>query len=196
MADPEPQPSLADAPLRDRIASVVSEVSRDRIDALLPEVYDAVRKIAGTMLRRGSTSATFEATALVHEAYARVVSGEDLVIADRHHLLRLIAQRMRWILIDRSKRPSPRDPGSGPPDGACTEDATDPATLEAMDVALERLRKEEPVSAAVVDARIHFQWDDRQIGRELGISEATVRRKWRAAKAWLAVELGDVEGIT
>jgi RNA polymerase sigma factor (TIGR02999 family) len=178
--------------LASRIISASSEADRARLDALLPEVYDHLREIARMMLKRERSTTTIQATSLVNEAYARMVTGAGVAANDRMHLLRLLAQRMRWILIERARRPKIDKAGDMDVEIVPDGQERDAASLEALDRAVRKLRERNPVAADVVDARVHLQWTEQQIADEFGIGEATVRRKWAFAKAWLRTE---IEGV-
>lgn len=175
--------------LASRIISASSEADRARLDALLPEVYDHLREIARLMLKRERSTTTIQATALVNEAYARMVAGTGIAANDRLHLLRLLSQRMRWILIERARRPKVDRAQDADINVIADGDERDASSLEALDRAVRKLREHNSLAADVVDARVHLQWTEQQIAEEFGVGEATVRRKWAFAKAWLRTEI-------
>jgi RNA polymerase sigma factor (TIGR02999 family) len=154
---------------------------------LLPLVYDELRRLAAAQLSREKPGQTFEATALVHEAYLRLVG--DQQFANRRHFFAAAAQAMRRILVESARRKQlvPRidfegfDPASP---------ADDERLLELHD-ALERLSAEEPTAARLVEARVFAGLSVEDAAAALGLSRATAYREWTFARAWLAAALGD-----
>jgi RNA polymerase sigma factor (TIGR02999 family) len=170
-----------------RILSAIEQGDPQAAAQLLPLVYDELRRLAAAQLAREKPGQTLEATALVHEAYLRLVG--DQQFANRRHFFAAAAQAMRRILVEsaRRKQLAPRvdledfDP-SAP--------AGDERLLELHD-ALERLAAEEPMAARVVEARVFAGLSVEEAAAALGLSRATAYREWTFARAWLAAVLAD-----
>jgi RNA polymerase sigma factor (TIGR02999 family) len=157
---------------------------------LLPLVYDELRRLAAAQLARESPGQTLEATALVHEAYLRLVG--DQQFANRRHFFAAAAQAMRRILVEsaRRKQLAPRVRFE---DTDLAAAAGDERILELHD-ALERLAAEEPTAAKVVEARVFAGLSVEEVAAALGLSRATAYREWTFARAWLAATLADNSG--
>jgi RNA polymerase sigma factor (TIGR02999 family) len=154
---------------------------------LLPLVYAELRRLAAAQLTREQPGQTLEATALVHEAYLRLVG--DQQFANRRHFFAAAAQAMRRILVEaaRRKQLAPRVALEG---FEPTAAADDERILELHD-ALERLAAEEPTAAKVVEARVFGGLSVEEAAAALGLSRATAYREWAFARAWLATALAD-----
>ena len=164
--------------------------------AVMPLVYDELRRIAAAYAR-GERGETLGATALVHEAYLRLYGQAPAHWESRGHFLGIAARVMRQVLVDYGRErfaakrgggvlPRPLDdaravPGGGP--------AIDPAELLALDEALHRLAEHDPREAAVVELRFFGGLTVAESAEALGVSEKTVIRSWRRARAWLFAEL-------
>jgi RNA polymerase sigma factor (TIGR02999 family) len=159
---------------------------------LVPLVYEELRVLARRHLRNERTGHTLQTTALIHEAYLRLVGG-DVRWEGRVHFFAVSAQIMRRILVDHARRRGRAKRGGG--DAPETlEDiaiaAAEPATdLEALDDALERLTALDPRKARVVELHYFGGLTYDETAEALGISAATVDRELRLAKAWLHREL-------
>jgi RNA polymerase sigma factor (TIGR02999 family) len=160
---------------------------------LLPLVYDELRRMAAAQLVKESPGNTLDATALVHEAYLRLVG--DQSFADSRHFFRVAAEAMRRILIDQARRKRrikhggqrERVPLS---DVALAADA--PAEeLLALDEALDRFSALDPVRAELVKLRYFAGLSEDEAAAALGISRATASRYWTFARAWLINALDD-----
>jgi RNA polymerase sigma factor (TIGR02999 family) len=186
----------ASVPLReDPAESPAGEVTRllrsagagDRaaLDRALPLIYDDLRRLARRQLAREHGEAPIQPTTLVHEAYLKL-AGSTPRAADRAHLLAIAAHAMRQVLVDhaRERRAAKRGPAwirTTLTDAAWMTEL-DPATLLALDDALERL---EPRQRQVVECRFFGGLDDAEIAEALGVTARTVRRDWVKARAWL-----------
>jgi RNA polymerase sigma factor (TIGR02999 family) len=154
---------------------------------LLPLVYDELRKLASARLAAEKPGQTLEPTALVHEAYLRLVG--DRQFTGRQHFFRVAAGAMRRILVDRA-RWKRRDRHGGERDRVPLEDA-DPAApaadedLLALDEALERFAAIDPVKAELVQLRYFAGLSEEDAASALSISRATASRYWAYARAWL-----------
>ena len=165
---------------------------RAALDRLMPLVYAQLRGIARAQLR-AELRPPFETTALVHEAYIRLASAENLSVEDRAHFMSIAARAMRRILIDQARRRSAGKRGGGTPD--VTLDSRRPALphrddhLLALDRALERLAEINARQSAVVEYKVFADMTIEETAEALGVSPRTVKRDWRAARAWLNREL-------
>ena len=170
-----------------RILSAIEQGDPQAAAQLLPLVYEELRRLAAAQLAREKPGQTLEATALVHEAYLRLVG--DQQFANRRHFFAAAAQAMRRILVEsaRRKQLAPRvDLADFQPAAL----ATDERLLELHD-ALERLAAEEPIAARVVEARVFAGLSVEEAAQALGLSRATAYREWTFARAWLATALAD-----
>lgn len=170
-----------------RILSQIESGDPSAADQLLPIVYDELRRLAAAKLAREKPGQTLNATALVHEAYLRLVG--DYSFADRRHFFRVAAEAMRQILIDRARRKQ-RVRHGGDRERVPLSDiefvADSPVEqLLAMDEALERFSSLEPVKAELVKLRYFAGLTEEDAAAALGISRATASRYWSYARAWL-----------
>jgi RNA polymerase sigma factor (TIGR02999 family) len=169
------------------------------LDALLPVVYTELRKIAHARMRaEGPGCQTLETTALVHEAYLRLVGGRSVPWQNRTHFFAVCARLMRRILVDRARaRHSAKRGGPARPvplferRGAVAARDED---LLALDEALDRLAAADRRMAEVVQLRYFGGLTVEETAHVLGTSRDTVMRDWKTARLWLARELGGDEG--
>jgi len=169
-------------------------------EQLLPLVYDELRRLAARKLAHESPGQTLQATALVHEAYLRLVgAGEDLHWNDRRHFFMAAAEAMRRILVDNARRKLSPKHGGGwhrcDVDAVDTEAPTAPEPeidLAALDAALYRLAEVDPQKAKLVELRYFAGLSGDQAADVLGISPSSADRQWVYARAWLRRELGRV----
>ena len=154
-------------------------------EQLLPLVYGELRKLAAQKIAQEKPGQTLQATALVHEAYLRLVGNQNF--ANRRHFFAAAAQAMRRILIDsaRRKQLAPRVDIDGL---QLTAQVNDERLLDLHD-ALERLAIEEPMAARMVEARVFAGLSMDEAAAALGLSRATAYREWSFARAWLATAL-------
>lgn len=163
------------------------------LDRLTPLVYDEIRRIAHRYVQREREGHTLQTTALINEAYLRLAGAKDIDWQNRAHFFAVTAQVMRHILIDHARRRRYVKHGGEvqhiPFDLAMTEavQMSQPraAELVALDEALDELAKLDPRKSRVVELRYFGGLSLEETAEVLGISEMTVRRDWRAAKAWL-----------
>jgi RNA polymerase sigma factor (TIGR02999 family) len=160
---------------------------------LLPIVYDEMRRLAARHLRRERPGQTLQATALVHEVYMRLLQDLDLSWENRAHFFGIAAQSMRRILIERARARNAAKRG-----GHQVRVTLDPALaavpmpsidLEVLDEALTRLAEQDADLARIVEVRFFGGLSIEETAVALGISPATVKRRWTLARAWLAREL-------
>jgi RNA polymerase sigma factor (TIGR02999 family) len=162
---------------------------------LLPLVYDELRKLAATKLAAEKPGQTLEPTALVHEAYLRLVDGSaDPPWNSRGHFFAAAAEAMRRILIDRARQKKRPKHGGGR-QRIELDDVLDLSAprhdVLALDDALTRLSQEEPAKAELVKLRFFAGLSLEEAADCLGISKATAKRHWAFARAWLFDALSD-----
>jgi RNA polymerase sigma factor (TIGR02999 family) len=176
-----------------RILSAIEQGDPHAAEQLLPLVYDELRKLAAQRLAQEKPGQTLDATALVHEAYLRLVDGQTIHKWDsRGHFFAAAAEAMRRILIDQARRKHSRKRGGSksrveldagavlaPPDDHAAED------LLALDEALQQLESEEPLKARLVKLRYFAGLSIAEAAETLGISPATAKRHWVYARSWL-----------
>lgn len=179
-----------------RALHAAAEGNPDAANELLPLVYDQLLAIARHRMQRESPDHTLQPTALVNEAYLRLVGSTPLSWSSRAHFFRAAAQAMRRILIDHARRRG-RDKRGGqmhrkPLDAIDMALSGDHDQIIALDAALERLAKEDPRAAGIVELRFYAGLSVEDTGAALGLSERTVKREWAFARAWLyrALEAG------
>lgn len=173
-----------------RILAAIEEGQPSAAEKLLPLVYDELRKLAAVKMAREKPGQTLQATALVHEAYIRLVDVEKVQHWDsRGHFFAAAAEAMRRILVDSARRRASQKRG-----GACRRvdlsalaepEATDSIDLVDLDEALKRLEERHPEKARVVMLRFFAGCSLDEVAQILSVSRATVQRIWAYARAWL-----------
>ena len=161
---------------------------------LMPLVYDELRVMADAHLRQEPSGHTLQPTALVHEAFLKLVDQTEVKFQGRSHFLAICAQAMRRILVDHA-RGKARDKRTG---GRQRVELTEELMISlersddllALDEALERLAQLDTQHAAIVEMRFFGGMTEEQIAEHLQISDRTVRREWTMIRAWLRRELG------
>lgn len=160
---------------------------------LLPMVYDELRNLARARLKRLPPGQTLQPTALVHEAYLRVVGTEDPGWDGRGHFFAAAATAMRDILVEQARRKMAIKRGGGQQriDIEYAEPAFVPPSEDvlAVDEAVKRLEKDDPRKGQIVNLRYFARLTAQETALALGISVATVGREWRYIRAWLEREL-------
>ena len=164
-------------------------------ERLLPLVYDQLRAIAGERMRAEDPAHTLQATALVHEAYLRLVGQRRIPWENQAHFFRAAADAMRWILIDHAKAKGRQKRGGNRKrnplnvlDLAVSENSQQ---ILALDDAIRRLEQQEPEAAEVVRLRFFAGLSVDDTAEALGLSPRTVDRRWHFARAWLFREMQD-----
>jgi len=176
-----------------RLLRAARDGDREAFDALFPHVYDTLRRIAGARMRAERHRVTLAPTALVHEAYLKLVGLERVQWQNRAQFYAIAARAMRQILVDRALARGAEKRGGGRV-RVTLEETLRTAEPESQDVlaleqALSRLERDQPRRAQVVVCRFYGGMEVRETAEALGISEATVKRDWVAARAWLNREL-------
>jgi RNA polymerase sigma-70 factor, ECF subfamily len=175
-----------------------TEGDQDALQKLMPIVYEELRRLAGHYLRLERPDHTLQPTALVHEAFLRLVGQREVVWQNRAHFFGIAAQMMRRILVDHArrrkaaKRDAPAFRVELEQPGA--EAADREPELLALDEALTQLEAMDPRQGRIVELRFFGGLTVEETAEVAGISTATVKREWRTARAWLRRELDSAGG--
>jgi RNA polymerase sigma factor (TIGR02999 family) len=167
---------------------------KDAAEELTPLIYQELHKLAAACMRRERIGHTLQATALVNEAYMRLLGQDNVEWQNRSHFYGIAAQIMRRVLLDYARKHQAAKRG-GPAkvriDEALlvTEQQLD--VVLAVDESLKRLEQIDARQARVVELRFFAGLDVEQTASVIGISTATVKREWQFAKAWLQREMGE-----
>ena len=180
-----------------RILSAIKQGDPNAPDKLLPLVYDELRKLAGHKMAQEKPGQTLQATALVHEAYLRLVDVDKVQRWNsRGHFFAAAAEAMRRILVDNARRKQ-RPKHGGNRQRIDLNQAVSLAEpqedLVALDDALAKLATQEPIKAEVVKLRYFAGLSVEETARCLELSPATVKRHWAVARAWLFAALMETE---
>ena len=167
-----------------------SDGSREALDQLLPVVYDELRRLAHSYLTHERSEHTLQTTALVHEAYLKLIDQRSVNWQNRAQFFALSAQAMRRILIDSARRHTSIKRGSGGPKISLDEAATISGeaaneSLLALDLALRELEKIDAEQSKIVELRYFGGLTIEETAEVLKSSPATVKREWTMARAWL-----------
>jgi RNA polymerase sigma factor (TIGR02999 family) len=177
-----------------RILSNIEQGNTKAAEQLLPLVYDELRKLAAQRLAQEKRGQTLQATALVHEAYLRLVDSEKVQSWEsRGHFFAAAAEAMRCILVEAARRRKRQKRGGGRARAELVDAdlAVDdpPDELLAIDEALERLAAEEPQAAELVKLRYFAGLSVEEAAGALGLSRATAYRHWTYARAWVRCDV-------
>ncbi|MBI4500452.1 MAG: sigma-70 family RNA polymerase sigma factor [Gemmatimonadetes bacterium] len=165
------------------------------VERLFPLVYNELRVLARAHLRRERSDHTLQATALVHEAYLRLLGGVQPPWNDRQHFFRAAAEAMRRILIEHARKRGRVKRGGKRQRVELSDvdlaNSGDPDRLLALDEAFRRLEEQDPQAADVVRLRFFAGLSVEETAQATGLSERTVKREWAFARAWLYDALRD-----
>lgn len=164
--------------------------ARRELDALFSHAYEELRRLASSV-RRFDPSATLSPTALVNEAWVKLARSPDLTVESRLHFKRIAARAMRQLLVEAARRRNANKRGGEDAiyvtfDESLASRSACGKELIALDSALQELARVNPRQAMMVESRFFGGLDMLETAALLGVSEATVLRDWRAARAWLA----------
>jgi RNA polymerase sigma factor (TIGR02999 family) len=171
-----------------------TEPGRQALDQLFSVTYEELRRLAASV-KRGDPSQTLSPTALVNEAWLKLANSPGIAAESPLHFKRIAARAMRQLLIEAARRRNAHKRGGQGEaifvnfEGSLGYRATSEEELLALDAALNDLAGFEPRQAAVVESRFFGGLEVSEIANLLGVSEATILRDWRAAKAWLGQKL-------
>ncbi len=167
--------------------------NQDAREALIPLIYDELRRLARRYLRRERPDHTLESAALVHEAYLRLVRQEPFQWQNRAHFFGVAAQLMRHILVDHARNRLAAKRGAGAPrltlDPKIALPQDREVDLVALDDALKRLASLDSQQSRMIELRFFGGLSIQDTSVVLGISPATVKREWITARAWLQREM-------
>lgn len=156
---------------------------------LLPLVYDELRRLAGAKLAREAAQHTLQPTALVHEAWLRLVGGSNERWQNRAHFFGAAAEAMRRILIENARRKARLKRGGGQArvdiDSVELAETTPEEKVLLIDEAVEKLKAQDPERAQVVVLKFFGGFTNEEVAESLGVTARTVERHWAFAKAWL-----------
>lgn len=156
---------------------------------ILPLVYDELRRLAGAYMRRERANHTLQPTALVHEAYLRLVKQDGATWNDRSHFMAVAAIVMRRILVSHARERAAGKRGDGVTPASLSHvgdvSGTPPVDVLALDLALEKLRAFDPRKSRVVELKFFGGLTTDEVAEAVGASVATVERDWSFARAWL-----------
>jgi RNA polymerase sigma-70 factor (ECF subfamily) len=178
----------------DELVARASRGDRPSLETLMPLVYDELRRLAAHYLRSERPGQTLQPTALVHEAYLRLLKDRPDRWQNRAHFCAIAAHLMRQILIERARARAALKRGGGQPRVTFDESlpaaaAGRPIDLLAIDAALERLAALDADQARIVELRFFGGLTIEETAEAMQSSPATVKRHWALARAWLAREL-------
>ena len=183
-----------------RILTAIDSGDAQAANELLPLVYQELRRLAAQKLSQEEPGQTLQATALVHEAYLRLVGSEDVQWDSRGHFFAAAAEAMRRILVENARRKRRLKHGGGQQrvDVAEVDLAIDPPSddLLALDEALVKLADQDKTKADLVKLRYFAGLTEQQTAEILGISRSTAKRYWAYACAWLYREINKGEEPT
>jgi RNA polymerase sigma factor (TIGR02999 family) len=170
-----------------------SAEEREALDQLFSATYEELRRLAGSV-RRNDPSATLNPTALVNEVWLKMVRSPDVASTSRLHFKRIAARAMRQVLVEAARRRHADKRGGEEAVFVTFDESVEAAAawgedILALDSALTALAQIEPRQAAMVESRFFGGLDVAETAALLEVSEATLLRDWRVAKAWLAGEL-------
>lgn len=181
-----------------RLLRAVSSGDANAVDALMPLVYDDLRAIAVERRKRWTGDETLGPTALVHEAYLRLIDRTGAQWYDRKHFFAVASKAMRQLLLNYAERKRAAKRGGG----AAGDNETDVAdtmtseradTIVAVDQLLDKLHSMDPQKADIVEARFFGGLENEEIAESLGISARTVQRQWQRARAWMHAAMDGLE---
>jgi RNA polymerase sigma factor (TIGR02999 family) len=178
-----------------RLLRLWSEGDSQALESLMPLVYGELRRLAGHYLRSERPDHTLQPTALVHEAYLRLVDQKSVAWQNRAHFFGIAAQMMRRVLVDHARRrkAAKRDGSlcrAGAADGEADIEAVDrDSEILALDQALSRLEALDARQSRIVELRFFGGLTVEETAEAAGVSTATVKREFRTARAWLRQEL-------
>jgi len=167
--------------------------NQDVVSQLVPLLYDELRRLASYYLRRERPNHTLQPTALVNEAYLRLVDQTDVEWKNRSHFFGIAAQQMRRILVDYARSHQAAKRGGAAAkislDEAMIVSKENPGEVLIVDETLRRLAAFDPQQAKIVELRVFGGLTVEEVAEALGISPATVKRDWTVARAWLTREM-------
>jgi RNA polymerase sigma-70 factor, ECF subfamily len=193
----------ARTPMNDKGPSEITQMlieltggNKEVVNQILPHIYDELRRLAGSYLRRERADHTLQPTALVHEAYMNLIDQKQVHWQNRAHFFGIAAQVMRRILMDHARKHTAEKRGGDAEKLPLEEEILivshdRSADLIALDDALENLATFDPQKARIVELRYFGGLSIEETAEVTGVSVPTINRQWRMAKAWLHAELAN-----
>lgn len=192
----DPPPGRRSPLAHDDVTRLLHELGKndsDAVERLIPLLYSELRALAGRQMRSERADHTLQPTALVHEAFMRMVGGEPVPWKDRAHFFAVAAGTMRRILVDHARKHGAAKRGGGGRrvtlHDEIAADESGQVDVLALEEALTRLAAADERAAKVVELRFFAGLEIEETAEVLGVSPGTVKRDWRFAKAWLAREM-------
>jgi RNA polymerase sigma factor (TIGR02999 family) len=174
-----------------------SSGDQEALAELIPQIYDELRRLASSYLRSERVDHTLQTTALVHEAYLRLVDQRQVEWSNRNHFFGVAAQMMRRILVDHARKHVSLKRGGSfariSLEQAAVFSRERPRELIAVDELLTRLATLDPQGSRIVELRFFAGLSLEETAEVTGLSTAKVRREWSAAKAWFTREMSKLE---
>ena len=180
-----------------RILKAIEQGKTKAAEELLPLVYEELRRLAAAKMAREAPGQTLQATALVHEAYLRLIGQKDQPWQNSRHFFSAAAEAMRRILVERARQKARQKYGGDwqrvdlEEINVATE--SNDETLLFVSDALEKLAVKDPACAELIKLRFFAGIPNRQAAEILGLSERTAKRNWAYARAWLAKEIEQIK---
>jgi RNA polymerase sigma factor (TIGR02999 family) len=166
---------------------------QEALEQLIPVVYDELHRQAARYLRREHPGHTLQTTALIHEAYLRLINQQNIEWQNRAHFYAIAARLMRQILVDHARRRQATKRGGSdikvPLEEAMVISPGENVDLVALDEALTRLAAIDPQQSRIVELRYFSGLSVEETAEVLGVSSRTVKRDWKVAKAWLRQQI-------
>ena len=187
--------SLAEQPANDvtQLLKRYSNGDQEALAELIPQIYDELRRLASSYLRGERVDHTLQTTALVHEAYLRLVDQRQVEWSNRNHFFGVAAQMMRRILVDHARKHVSLKRGGSfariSLEQAAVFSRERPGELIVVDELLTRLASIDPQGSRIVELRFFAGLSLEETAEVTGLSTAKVRREWSATKAWLSREM-------
>ncbi len=181
--------------LRETITTILNSGSDEAVvaDQLMPLLYEELKKLAASQMAKENPGQTLQPTALVHEAYMRLVADSNMHWESRGHFFAAAARTMRQILINRAVRRKAEKHGGKRQRAVLFDVAAsgepDPDRMLDLDQALQKLEERDPRKAQIVMLRFFAGLSVEEIGAAMALSSATVRRDWQFARTWLHHEM-------
>jgi RNA polymerase sigma factor (TIGR02999 family) len=189
MASSSPKTEGSEPPNLTGLLKQMQRGDQEASDKAVGLVYDELHKIASRELRHERPDHLLQTTALIHEAYARLVGAEALEIQNRGHFFAIASQQMRHILVDHARARDAQRRGGGALSVSLDELKVgfDPRNIDLLllDESLHELKRFDPRAAKVVELKFFGGYRDHEVTEALGVSFATVRRDWEFARSWL-----------